>query len=80
MGPGAILQEDNVTPHQARVVTGFLQQHQVTQMDWPAHSLNLEPIENLWDILGCHVHDNHPPAANLVQLFQFFQQEWNAIP
>ena len=29
MGPGAILQDDNATPHCARVVTGILQQHQV---------------------------------------------------
>ena len=34
MGPGAILQDDSATSHHARVVTGFLQQHQVTQMDW----------------------------------------------
>ena len=80
MEPGAILQDDNATPHRARVVTGFLQQHQVTQVDWPAHSPDLAPIENLWDILGCLVHDNHHPAANLAQLFQFLQQEWNAIP
>ena len=80
MGPGAILQDDNTTPHRARVVTGFLQQYQVTQMDWPAHSLDLAPIENLWDILSRLVHDTHSHAANLAQLFQFLQQEWNAIP
>ena len=79
MGPGAILQDDNATPHRARVVTGFLQQHQVTQMDWPARSPDLAPVENL-GILGRHVHDNRLPAANLAQLFQFLQQEWNAIP
>ena len=63
-----------------RVVTGFLQQHQVTHMDWPARSPDLAPIENLWGILGRRVHDNHPPAANLAQLFQFLQQKWSAIP
>ena len=73
MGPGAILQDDNATPHCVRVVTGFLQQHQVTQMDWPARS----PYSV--DILDRRVHDNHPPAANLTQLFQFLQQEWNVI-
>ena len=74
-GTWRILQDDNATPHRARVVTGFFQQHQVTQMDWPAHSPDLAPVENLWDVLGRRVHDNHPPAANLAQLFKFFQQE-----
>ena len=40
---GAIIQDDNAIPHRARVVTGFLQQHQVTQMDWPAYSPDLAP-------------------------------------
>ena len=38
MERGVILQDDIATPHRARVVTGFLQQHQVTHMDWPARS------------------------------------------
>ena len=75
MGPDTILQDDNATLHCTRVVTGFLQQHEATQMDWPACSPDLAPIENLWDILGRRVHDNHTPAANLTQLFQFLQQE-----
>ena len=69
MGPGAILQDDNATPHRAMVVTAFLQQHQVTRMNWPAHSTDMVPIEHFWDILG-----------HCVQLFQFPQQEWNTIP
>ena len=80
MGPGAILQDDNATPHHATVVTAFLQQHQITRMNWPARSPDMAPIEHLWDILGRRVHDNHPPAVNRAQLFQFLQQEWNAIP
>ena len=76
MEPGVILQDDNATPHCARVV----QQHQVTRMKWPARSPDMAPIEHLWNILGRRVHDNHPPAENLAQLFQFLQQEWNTIP
>ena len=44
MGPGAILQDENTTPHHARVVTAFLQQHQVTRMNWPARSPDMAPI------------------------------------
>ena len=75
MGPGATLQDDNATPHRARVMTMFLQ-HQINRMNWPACSPDLAQRENL----GRHVNDNHPPAANLAQLFRNLQQEWDAIP
>lgn len=80
MGPGACLQDDNATPHRAMVVRDFLQRQQVVRMDWPARSPDLAPIENLWDILGRRVADNHPRPVNAAQLFQFLQQEWLAIP
>ena len=80
MRPGAIFQDDKATPHRARVVTAFLQQHQVTGMNWPARSADVAPIEHICDILGHRVDVNHLPAVNLAQFFQFLQQEWNAIP
>lgn len=80
MGPGATLQDDNATPHRARVVRDELQRQQVVRMDWPARSPDLAPIEHLWDILGRRVRDNHPTPVDGAQLFQLLQQEWMAIP
>ena len=80
MGAGAILQDDNATPHRARVVQDVLEQHQIERMNWPARSPDLAPIEHLWDILGRRVRHNHPPPADVDDLFQFLQQEWMAIP
>ena len=80
IGPGSILQDDNATPHRARVVTNFLQQQHIQRLDWPANSPDLAPIEHVWDILGRRLHANHPQAANMAQLFEFLQQEWLAIP
>ena len=80
MRPGATIEDDDATPHRVRVVTAFLQQQQIDRTNWPVRSPDLAPIENLWDVLGRQVNDNHPPAANLAQLFRNLQQEWDAIP
>ena len=71
---GTILQDDNATPHRIRVVTGFLQQHQVTQLDWPTRSPDLSPIENLCDILGRRVHDNQPQQQTSLSCFSSFSR------
>lgn len=80
VGPGAIYQHDNAPAHRARVVTDFLQQQQVDAMVWPALSPDLNPIEHLWDVLGRRIRANHPRPANLQRLFQFLQEEWEAVP
>lgn len=80
IGHGAILQDDNARPHRARAVNDFLQQHQVTRMDWPARSPDLNPIEHLWDELGRRTRAHLPPGANLEALANLLQQEWLAIP
>ena len=80
IGQGAVLQDDNATPHRAHIVRNFLQQQGVDCMDWPARSPDLAPIENLWDLLGRRVRENHPPPANVQELLRLLQQEWLNIP
>ncbi|GFV03941.1 DDE_3 domain-containing protein [Trichonephila clavipes] len=59
--PGAIFQQDNARPHTARVAQDFLRHFQTLQC--PARSLDLSPVEHVWDqlkrqMLSCHsVHD-----------------------
>ena len=45
-------QDDNATPHRARVVLDFLQQGNVTKMEQSRRSPDCNPIEHLWDELG----------------------------
>ena len=52
IGPGATLQDDNATPHRARVVTDVLQDQGIPGMDWPAWCPHLTPMEHVWDVLG----------------------------
>ncbi|KAK7101411.1 hypothetical protein V1264_019797 [Littorina saxatilis] len=49
-------------------------------MLWPANSPDLNPIEHMWDELCRQVQQHHPPPANLGQLLQWLQQEWNGDP
>ncbi|GFS52725.1 transposable element Tcb2 transposase [Trichonephila clavipes] len=59
--PGAILQEDNVRTHTARVAQDFLRHFQT--LTRPARSPDLSPVDHVWDQLkrqmpSCHsVHD-----------------------
>ena len=46
VGPKAVFQDDNATPHSARLVDTFLRQSKVNRMDWPASSPDLKPIEH----------------------------------
>ena len=63
IGPQAVLQDDNTRPHRARLADNFLQQVRVTRMDWAACSPDLNPIENLWDLLERRVRSRKPPTA-----------------
>lgn len=80
IGPQAVYQDDNARPHRARIVNEFMQQNNVTRMEWPAYSPDLAPIEHAWDLLGRRVRENHPPPQDLRQLAQWLTQEWQAIP
>ena len=42
-------QQDNARPHVARVVRDYLTQQNVDVLPWPAVSLDISPIEHIWD-------------------------------
>ncbi len=52
----------------------------VPQMEWPALSPDLNPMENLWDQLSCHVEGRNPAPQNLSDLRAALQEEWDAMP
>ncbi|RZC04986.1 hypothetical protein BDFB_008370 [Asbolus verrucosus] len=52
VGENFTLMHDNSRPHIARVVMCYLDEVNIRRLQWPARSLDLNLIENLWNSLG----------------------------
>ncbi|GFW11642.1 transposable element Tcb1 transposase [Trichonephila clavipes] len=48
----AIFQQGNARPHVAHIVQRFFVKHQIELLLWPARSLDLSPIENMWSMVA----------------------------
>ena len=73
-------QQDNATPHRARIVCQFLEEHGVPTLPWPARSPDLSPIEHAWDLLGRGMREAYhvpPPSLNVLRLRLI--EQWNRI-
>lgn len=77
IGRRATFQHDNDPKHSARATTAFLLQKNVSVLQWPSMSPDLNPIEHLWGILKRKVEEHNP--KNIEALKNVIQQEWNAI-
>ncbi|GFX22145.1 transposable element Tcb1 transposase [Trichonephila clavipes] len=76
----AIFQKDNARPHMARIVLRFFVNLQIDLLPWPARSLDLSPIENMWSMVAQRLTQITPPAATPDQLWQRVETAWSAVP
>ncbi|GFU09884.1 transposable element Tcb2 transposase [Trichonephila clavipes] len=70
---------DNARPHRTLAVEELLESEDITRMDWPAYSPDLNPIEHVWDALGKRIAARlrHPENT---QLKQMLIEEWVLLP
>ena len=69
----AIFQQDNASPHTARVSRECLRH--VATLPWPSRSPDLSPIEHLWDHMGRQIR----PSTRVRDLEQQLQHLWTNL-
>ncbi|GFW98468.1 transposable element Tc3 transposase [Trichonephila clavipes] len=80
MGAEFVFMDDNARPHHANIVDECLQSEDITRMDWPAYSPDLNPIEHVWDMLGRRIAARQPLPTCLPELRRALLDEWCNIP
>ncbi|KFM66449.1 Transposable element Tcb1 transposase, partial [Stegodyphus mimosarum] len=80
IGPDLIFMDDNARTPRTLTVEELLESGDITRMDWPAYSPDLNPIEHVWDTLGRRIAARlHPPEITQ-QLKQMLIEEWALLP
>ena len=80
VGPGFLFVHDNARAHSAAVTRDFLRGDDIEVMEWPAISPDLNPIENLWDLLDRKVRNRQHAPQTLQELGDALKEEWENIP
>jgi hypothetical protein len=73
-----VFQQDNCPSHTAHLIRDFLQTNEVTTLDWPARSSDLNPIENIWGIMAKEINTKILPQ-NRQELIQSISDTWEQI-
>ncbi|GFU11107.1 transposable element Tcb2 transposase [Trichonephila clavipes] len=80
VGDKFVFMDDNATCHRTLAVQDCLDSEGIQRLVWPAHSPDLNPIENVWDALGRQVAGRNYPPSNKNTLIRALTDEWDKLP
>ena len=56
-----------------------MEDNNITLLDWPAQSPDLNPIEHLWTHLKRKLAEYEEPAKGITELWERVEREWEGI-
>lgn len=77
-GESFVFMQDGAPCHTARSVKAFLQQENVPLLPWPGNSPDMNPIENVWELIKREVAKDNITTKN--QLIEKIIHVWNHHP
>lgn len=72
-----IYMEDNASIHASRATTAAFKAREINKGWWPANSSDLNPIENVWQLLKWRLAKRFPKTDAEVK--QYLKEEWEKI-
>ncbi|GFT07761.1 transposable element Tcb1 transposase [Trichonephila clavipes] len=76
IGDEFLFMDDKSHRHRANIVNECLQSKDITRVDWPAFSPDLNPVEHVSDMLGRRVAAHQPLPIGLPDLRRALLDEW----
>ena len=73
----SVFMQDNAPCHTVKSLKTFLSEEDVTVMEWPAQSPDMNPIENVWKLLNERAKEKNP--RNVEELWTNLKGEWEKI-
>lgn len=75
-----IFQQDNAPIHSSRAAITFLTENNISVLEWPANSPDMNIIESIWAYIKKRLDDYEEDAKDLDELWDRVQDIWNTIP
>lgn len=72
-----VFQQDNAPCHKSAATMAWFERKGIPLLPWPARSPDLNPIENLWNIIGLRVASRQP--RNVQELREKISEVWNEV-